>query len=186
MQRIIIIAGPSGVGKTTVTNYLSQKYNIPRVITHTTRPMRKGEKDGESYYFETDTSFNKLHFFEHVKYGSYQYGSSREALNKAWKKSDLVTLIVDTDGVKSYLDELKEKAFFIYLTVSQPHILRQRLIGRGDNIEEINKRLDSKEFKRDLSLNPELNDKVHYLNNDDLNKTKEELDEIVKILKDSN
>ncbi len=39
LQRIIIIAGPSGVGKTTVSKYLTEKYNIPRVVTHTTRPI---------------------------------------------------------------------------------------------------------------------------------------------------
>ena len=94
MQRIIIIAGPSGVGKTTVSKYLTEKYNIPRVVTHTTRPIRQGEIPGKSYYFETDESFKKLHFFEHVKYGEYQYGSSKEALEKAWAKNDLVSLIV--------------------------------------------------------------------------------------------
>ena len=56
LQRIIIIAGPSGVGKTTVSKYLTEKYHIPRVVTHTTRPIRKGEIPGKSYYFENDKS----------------------------------------------------------------------------------------------------------------------------------
>lgn len=183
MQRIIIIAGPSGVGKTTVTNYLYQKYGIPRVITHTTRPMRKGEEEGKSYYFETDETFKQLHFFEHVRYGNYQYGSSKEALRRAWKKSDLVTLIVDTDGVKTYLDELGDKAYFIYLTISDPQILRQRLIERGDDPQEIEKRINSREFKRDLQLKPELQKDAHYLKNDNLIKTKEKLDQLITALR---
>lgn len=85
LKKIILIAGPSGAGKTTISDYLYEKYDIPRVLTHTTRPMRVGEKQNVSYHFETDDSFKQLHFFEHVKYGSYQYGSSREALNLAWK-----------------------------------------------------------------------------------------------------
>ncbi|WP_297816901.1 guanylate kinase [uncultured Lactobacillus sp.] len=182
MQRIIIIAGPSGVGKTTVSNYLNEKYGIPRVVTHTTRPMRKGEVPGRSYYFEDDNSFKKLHFFEHVKYGNYQYGSSKEALKQAWDKNDLVSLIVETDGVKSYLDELKDQVYFIYLTVDEMNVLKQRLIKRGDDQIEIEKRLNSAEFKRDLHLRPELVKDAHILKNNNWDETKVALDKIVSDL----
>lgn len=182
LKRIIIIAGPSGVGKTTVSKYLNEKYNIPRVVTHTTRPIRKGEVPGKSYYFESDDSFENLHFFEHVKYGEYQYGSSKEALDKAWSKNDIVSLIVETDGVKSYLDKLGEQVYFIYLTVSDFSVLKKRLLARGDKASEINKRLNSFEFKRDLHLSDELAQKAHVLNNDNWNETVEKLDEVVKSL----
>lgn len=62
MKKIILIAGPSGAGKTTISDYLNEKYGIPRVLTHTTRPMRPGEKQNVSYHFETDESFKTLHF----------------------------------------------------------------------------------------------------------------------------
>lgn len=182
LQRIIIIAGPSGVGKTTVSKYLTEKYNIPRVVTHTTRPIRQGEIPGKSYYFEDDESFKKLHFFEHVKYGEYQYGSSKEALERAWKKNDLVSLIVETDGVKSYLEKLGQQVYFIYLTVSDFSVLKKRLLARGDKRSEIDKRLNSYEFKRDLHLSKELAQKAHVLNNDNWEKTSEELDKIIKNL----
>ena len=184
MQRIIIIAGPSGVGKTTVSKYLTEKYNIPRVVTHTTRPMREGEVPGKSYYFETDESFKKLHFFEHVKYGEYQYGSSKEALDKALTKNDLVSLIIETDGVKSYLEKLGQQVYFIYLTVSDFSVLKKRLLGRGDKVSEIDKRLNSYEFKRDLHLSDELAKKAHVLNNDNWEEVAKELDTIVKELED--
>ncbi|WP_282805095.1 guanylate kinase [Lactobacillus isalae] len=185
MQRIIIIAGPSGVGKTTVSKYLTEKYNIPRVVTHTTRPIRQGEIPGKSYYFESNESFKKLHFFEHVKYGEYQYGSSKEALEKAWKKNDLVSLIVETDGVQSYLDKLGKQVYFIYLTVSDFSVLKKRLLARGDKVSEIDKRLNSYEFKRDLHLSDELSKKAHVLNNDNWKKTVKELDKIVKKLENN-
>lgn len=182
MRRIIIIAGPSGVGKTTVSQYLQEKYHIPRVVTHTTRPKRKGEVDGKAYYFESNESFEKLHFFEHVKYGDYRYGSSKEALKRAWDKSELVSLIVETDGVKSYLEALKNKVYFIYLTVNEPQILTQRLIKRGDDTAEIEKRLNSAEFKRDLHLNKELAAKAHILKNNDWEETKLMLDKVINKL----
>ena len=183
MRRIIIIAGPSGVGKTTVSQYLQEKYQIPRVVTHTTRPKRNGEVEGKAYYFESDESFEKLHFFEHVKYGDYQYGSSKEALKRAWEKNELVSLIVETDGVKSYLEALKDEVYFIYLTVSKPQILTERLIKRGDDTVEIEKRLNSAEFKRDLHLNDELVDEAHILKNYDWEETKIALERVVNELK---
>lgn len=179
LQRIIIIAGPSGVGKTTISKYLTEKYNIPRVVTHTTRPIRKGEIPGKSYYFENDDSFKKLHFFEHVKYGEYQYGSSKEALEKAWEKNDLVSLIVETDGVKSYLEKLGKQVYFIYLTVSDFSVLKKRLLARGDQASEIDKRLNSYEFKRDLHLSDELAKEAHVLNNDNWEETAKKIDEII-------
>ncbi|CCI82485.1 guanylate kinase [Lactobacillus hominis] len=185
MQRIIIIAGPSGVGKTTVSNYLNEKYNIPRVITHTTRPMRKGEIQGKSYYFEDDDSFKKLHFFEHVKYGQYQYGSSKEALKHAWDKNDIVSLIVETDGVKSYLDVLGDQVYFIYLAVDDRDVLKKRLVKRGDDPAEIEKRLNSAEFKRDLSLRPELEKNAHILKNNNWQETKSSLDKIISSLRNA-
>lgn len=185
MKKIIIIAGPSGVGKTTISNYLQEKYNIPRVVTHTTRPMRTGEVEGVSYYFENDISFKKLHFFEHVKYGDYQYGSSKEALQKAWNKNDLASLIVETDGVKSYLKVLGDQVYFIYLTVKNAEVLTERLIERGDDPVEIKRRLNSSEFKRDLHLRPELVDNAHILKNDNWADTEKELDEIVRKLEEN-
>ncbi|MBD5430765.1 guanylate kinase [Lactobacillus sp.] len=182
MKKIIIIAGPSGVGKTTVSNYLQEKYHIPRVVTHTTRPMRTGEVDGVSYYFEDDTSFEQLHFFEHVKYGDYQYGSSKEALQRAWSKNELASLIVETDGVKSYLEALGDQVYFIYLTVKDPEILTERLVERGDDLVEIKRRLNSPEFKRDLHLRPELVTDAHILENDNWIDTEKSIDKIVKKL----
>ncbi|MBP2058122.1 guanylate kinase [Lactobacillus colini] len=185
MNKIIIIAGPSGVGKTTVSNYLQEKYHIPRVVTHTTRPMRKGEVDGISYYFEDDLSFEKLHFFEHVRYGDYQYGSSKEALQRAWDKNNLASLIVETDGVKSYLEALGEQVYFIYLTVKDFDTLTKRLIERGDDPLEIQRRLNSAEFKRDLHLRPELKKQAHILENDNWKDTAVYLDRVVKMLSEN-
>ena len=68
MKKLIILCGASGTGKTTIQNYLLKQYGIPRVLTHTTRAKRKGEKDGVDYYFETPVSFAPKHYFESVTY----------------------------------------------------------------------------------------------------------------------
>lgn len=176
MKKIILIAGPSGAGKTTISEYLTKKYGIPRVLTHTTRPMRPGEEQNVSYHFETDESFAQLHFFEHIKYGSYQYGSSREALNLAWQKSDLVSLIVDIKGAYSYIKQLGDKVYFLYVTTSTKEELKQRLLKRGDDPIKIKERLSGSELN---TLPNDLKNYAHVLINDNLTETKNTLDALV-------
>ncbi len=186
LRKIMIIVGPSGAGKTSVSDYLCDRYQIPRVVTHTTRPKRSGEVDGEAYYFEDAESFKRLHFFEHVVYSGAQYGSSHEALVKAWSKSDLVSLIVEMSGVFSYLHALKTQVVLIYLTVSHPEtMLRQRLIARGDAPKAVDARLASPEFRRDLKLPDQLKPFAHVIVNDDWAETKQKLDALVASLRDS-
>lgn len=183
LKKLLIIAGPSGAGKTTLCNYLTKEYGIPRVVTHTTRPKRPGEVDGRDYFFETPETFAKLHFFEHVKYDRNEYGSSHEALAKAWQKSDLASIVVETEGVASYLKEIPQQAYFIYLTVSRPELIAQRLRQRGDSEAEIAKRLGSSEFQRDLQLSPFLQKYAHRLVNDDWAETKLQIGLIVASLR---
>ena len=65
-NKVFVITGATGVGKTTIARYLQDNFRMPRVITHTTRPPRDREVDGISYYFENDTSFEKNHYLERV------------------------------------------------------------------------------------------------------------------------
>lgn len=176
MKKIILIAGPSGAGKTTISEYLTKKFGIPRVVTHTTRPKRQGEVDKESYYFETDESFAKLHFFEHVKYGDYQYGSSRESLEQSWKKHDIVSLIVDIQGVKSYVTKLQDEVYFLYVKTSTIDELKERLIRRGDSVDSVKKRLSGSELN---PLPDDLKDIAHVLVNDSWDETVTKLNAIV-------
>ena len=176
-KKIILIAGPSGAGKTTISEYLTDRYQIPRVITHTTRPRRPGES-GSAYYFEDDDSFAQLHFFEHVKYGDYQYGSSKEGLERAWAKNDLVSLIVDIKGARSYLEALGDQVYFLYVTCSLD-TLAQRMADRGDSSDQIKKRLAGSELNE---LPEDLAKYAHVLVNDDLQATYASLDSLVRKL----
>lgn len=179
-RKVFVLTGNTGTGKTTVANYLNEFYEMPKVITHTTRPPREGEIDQIDYYFETEQSFEDNHYLESVAYANYRYGSSYEGLERAWEKSPLISIVLDTAGAKTYSEKLGDAAVVIFLTVTKTDELLGRLSKRGDNLEETRRRMASEEYKRDVQLPEPLQGIAHVVVNDDWLSTKEKIDNIVK------
>ncbi|WP_270330278.1 guanylate kinase [Lapidilactobacillus dextrinicus] len=179
-NKLFIITGASGTGKTTISHYLRDNYGIQRVITHTTRPPRANELDGRDYYFETEASFKQNHYIEAVSYSGYHYGSSREALQKAWHKQPFVSLVVETKGAEAYAQVMPQQIVVLFITVSNPEVLLPRLEARGDQPVEIEKRLASAESKRDLQVPAALKSIAKVINNDHWATAKQQIDEIIK------
>lgn len=179
-RKVFVLTGNTGTGKTTVANYLNEFYEMPKVITHTTRPPREGEIDQIDYYFETEQSFENNHYLESVAYANYRYGSSYEGLERAWEKSPLISIVLDTAGAKTYSEKLRDAAVVIFLTVTKTDELLGRLSKRGDNLEETRRRMASEEYKRDVQLPEPLQGIAHVVVNDDWLSTKEKIDNIVK------
>ena len=180
MKQLIILCGASGTGKTTIQNYLQAKYQIPRVITHTTRKQRTGEVNGVDYYFETPSSFAKNHYFESVNYDGKKYGSSRKALDKAWEKHSIVSLVVDTEGAIEYVKQLKEQVTVLHIEVENFAVLKERLIERGDSTAAIEQRLASKESQRDLQIPASLQPYTTVAINGDWEQTKTQIGKIIQ------
>ena len=179
-RKVFVLTGNTGTGKTTVANYLNEFYEMPKVITHTTRPPREGEIDQIDYYFETEQSFEDNHYLESVAYANYRYGSSYEGLERAWEKSPLISIVLDTAGAKTYSEKLGDEAVVIFLTVTKTDELLGRLSKRGDNLEETRRRMASEEYKRDVQLPEPLQGIAHVVVNDDWLSTKAKIDNIVK------
>lgn len=180
-RRVFVVTGNTGTGKTTVTKYLNEFYEMPKVITHTTRPPREGEEDGVDYYFESNDSFDKNHYLESVSYSGYRYGSSIEGLERAWEKNQLITIVLDPLGAVTYLQDLPEgEVVLIYLDVTERSDLLQRLEKRGDDVSVIAQRLNSDEYQRDLMMLPALKEKAHVVMNDDWELAKQAVDKIVQ------
>lgn len=143
--KLFIISGLSGSGKSSVVKGLGGKIKFAQLVTTTTRPKRKGEKDGKSYYFVTEKKFKKLiksgQFLEWSKVYGHYYGSTRKEMKKALRKKSSIILIIDCQGAKKIKKEISE-AKVIFLTVESLKSLKNRLLKRGqDSLAVIARRL---------------------------------------------
>lgn len=177
---LFIICGAPGSGKTTVQTYLTKNLGFTKVVTHTTRPKRNGEQDGSDYYFETKETFFDKHYLEYVTYDDNYYGSSFEGLERALKQTERAVIVLDTQGVLTYLDKLPaELLTVIFLELPSKAVQVERLYARGDKNAKIKQRLASKEAKRDTKLPAQLRAKAHVLQNAELQQTYAKLEQLV-------
>ena len=139
---IFAFLGYTGSGKDTIVKRISKELDIPIVVSHTTRPMRSGETQDVEYHFVDNKYFvdNKNKFVEIREYQVYNgdtwyYGFSEEEF-----RHENALLIIDPQGLDILRDRFGRdvKAFYIDSPEEQ---LRERLKVRGDNEEEINRRL---------------------------------------------
>lgn len=152
---LMILAGPTGIGKSTLCRRLVQTHqSVRRVVTATTRPPRQGEKHGKDYYFLGRDDFQRRldagAFFESAVVHGHHYGTLRkEILPKRNRGRDLI-MNVDVQGVRAFQravrdDPLLEKKLVtIFLMPPSLAVIRDRLRGRGETEEAvIQKRLET-------------------------------------------
>jgi len=151
---LYIISAPSGAGKTSLVKALVEKVpNLYVSVSHTTRPIRSGEKAGENYYFihknEFEGMLEKNKFLEHAEvFGNY-YGTSRSFVEEALKKGDDVILEIDWQGARQVRIQFSN-AISIFVLPPSIEELNTRLMNRlQDNVAIIDSRM--KEAKQELS-----------------------------------
>ena len=133
--RLIVLSGPSGVGKTTVgRSLLKSRRRLIRSISATTRPRRKGEREGRDYRFLTPQAFAALlarnGFLEHADvYGRF-YGTPKAPVLKALKSGRDVLLVIDVQGAAQVKRSFPE-AVLVFLSPPSWKELVRRLKGRG-------------------------------------------------------
>ena len=150
---MIILSSPSGVGKTTLTKKIQQKYpNFKISVSTTTRSPRSNEVDGVDYNFVSHQEFKTLvseqKFYEYAKIFENYYGTLKKNIDDTIKKNDII-FDIDWQGTKQ-LDKFKELNLIkIFLITSSKNELKKRLIKRNQNSqEEIEKRF--KAFDEDI------------------------------------
>ena len=145
---MIILSSPSGVGKTTLTKKIQQKYHSFKIsVSHTTRSPRSNEVEGVDYYFVTNKEFKKLidekKFYEYAKIFDNYYGTLKKSVDNLIKFNDII-FDIDWQGTKK-LSKFKElKLIKIFLITSNKKEIENRLKSRNQNSEkEIKKRIKS-------------------------------------------
>ena len=132
--RLIVISGPSGVGKDTVIEQLRLRF--PKAffaVTATTRPRRPGEMDGVHYYFMDVETFNHRHadneFLESANVYGYHYGVPRGPIKAALSRGQDVFVKVDIQGAAS-IRQIVEHGVYIFLAPESMSELMRRLRSR--------------------------------------------------------
>jgi guanylate kinase len=155
---LIVVSGPSGVGKNTIINNLfnclpTLKYSI----SATTREPRQGELDGQHYFFLTDFEFSKRiaagDFLEWAKVYQHYYGTPRSYVEEILASGFDLVLDIDVQGAAQIKKALPE-AILVFLAPPSLAELKQRLIGRKTELEsEIMLRLQN--IDKELQAIPE-------------------------------
>ena len=155
-KKLIILTGPSGVGKgTVVKEILGKDKNIWLSISATTRDPREGEREGENYYFLNKEKFKEMIdqrlFLEWAQFAGNYYGTPLSSVNEKIKKGFTVLLEIEVEGAK----QIKEKypnSLSIFLLPPDKEELERRIRKRGTEKEEaIQKRLSRANYEISVS-----------------------------------
>lgn len=135
--RMIIVAAPSGAGKSSFVEKLAaEDTRLHDVVTYTTRSMRTGESQGKPYFFITPEDFeakkNQDFFVEWAKVHTNHYGTSYEQLHGAWEQGKVVIFDIDIQGVATFKSKYPDAKTVFILPPSLDE-LRRRVIKRDGN-----------------------------------------------------
>ncbi len=138
--RLVVLSGPSGVGKDSVIELIRAR--SPWVwlsVSVTTRPKRDYEVDGVHYYFAARSEFERMIadglMLEWAEYAGYLYGTPRAPVAARLTAGIPVLLKIDVQGARQVRTAMSE-ALLVFLAPPSPEELKRRLVGRGTEDEE--------------------------------------------------
>ena len=139
---LIVFSGPSGVGKGTVRQeiFSTPDHQFEYSVSMTTRPKRPGEVDGVDYFFRTRKEFKDLikkgQMLEYAEYVGNYYGTPLTYVNETLDKGIDVFLEIEVQGALQVKKKVPD-GVFIFLTPPDLDELKDRLVGRGTDSEEV-------------------------------------------------
>lgn len=175
-KNIVILSGPSGVGKDTIINaWKAANPLVERVVTYTTRNMRDGEVDGIDYHFVTERTFLEKakagDFLEHKEVHGNRYGTPVEGLSSIVDAGKIAVLKIDVQGALAIMPKLQGE-LSIFLMPPSLEELEQRLQRRNsESVSQIRTRI--RNAKREMAAAVHYNAKVI---NDDVQRAVAEIE----------
>lgn len=138
---LYIISAPSGAGKTSLVNALVER--VPGMVlsvSHTTRPQRPGETDGQHYYFVDAAEFQRMaersEFLEYAQVFGNRYGTARAQVEEQLRAGNDVILEIDWQGAQQVRDAMPE-AISIFILPPSLDELERRLRARGQDSDAV-------------------------------------------------
>ena len=179
---LIIMSGPSGVGKGTIREELMKKddLNLHYSVSMTTRGMRPGEVNGREYYFvsreEFDQNIKNDNLLEWAEFVGNRYGTPRDKVEQMRNEGKNVMLEIEVNGTAQVLNKVHDEGV-ISIFIAPPSIeeLEKRLRGRGTESDEVIKSRVAKATQEFA-----FKDQYKYIVvNDDLSKAVDEVRQII-------
>ena len=132
--RMIIVAAPSGAGKSSFVERLAaEEPKLHDIITYTTRQMRNHESQGKPYFFISQDEFKKKitedFFIEWAQVHTNMYGTSYEQINLAWARDKVVIMDIDIQGVVTFKSKFPD-ARTVFILPPSIEELKRRVIKR--------------------------------------------------------
>lgn len=180
---LIVLSGPSGVGKGTVRKkvFKDESLNLAYSISVTTRAPRNMEKDGVDYFFVDIPTFKKMieenKFLEYTYFVGNYYGTPLDYVEKLRNEGKNVFLEIEIEGAKEVLNKCKgDDVVSIFLVPPSLEELERRIRGRKSETDDVIQ-------ERLLKAQREIAYKQHYqykVVNDNLNKATNQIKRIIK------
>ncbi len=166
--KLVVISGPSGVGKSSIITAVTDRTNSKFSVSATTKPPRRAEVDGVDYHFVTRDAFleaiDRDVLLEWAEYAGYLYGTLRTEVEPALAAGANVILNIEIEGAKQ-IRRTHPDAVFIFISPPSLDVLAKRLEGRGDTaLSDIERRFSV--AAREIAEAPDVYD--HIVENDDL------------------
>lgn len=168
---LVVISGPSGVGKTTIVHRVQSQFSAVFSVSATTRPKSKKETDGEDYFFVSPEVFAEKiannEFLEHAEvFGCHRYGTLREPVLEVLGDGKIMLLDIDVQGGMQIKDNMPDSLRIFILPPNEDELLR-RLEDRGrEDYDSIQRRF--REAKQEIKLSQESGAYQYFVTNDNL------------------